>query len=909
MFDELKIKKILKNKLSRESYLALTDKFKCDQRIILHLISSDSTLVSLIPKEVDVSIYVEQDYSLISYLNDKQLNSCITKIDISKIDITRELFEKLSTYNQKKIFEKLPNICIDYYDWSRKREIIYNIIESINYNQSSSFSNIFTEEELHKIIFNLSIEEFKDLFEFKIVKNYIINILSNVEDSDLNKIFPLLNDGEIYIELPMELRKKIDIMNANGNLEVIINLPNDVQIDYFLQNVDELIYADNDIKIDCLIQYDKIDADILLKNNVCFSSDLINKLSIEEQEKLISRNFKRIYMPFDSNRGYSFFNDIMENKISKISDVGKREKILRLYKSLNETKVDVNDSYIYHNQKYQISRLLYNTDIINNNSIEILEEYKNTYDRNILIKILSNAYGSHVIEIFRDRPFLNLLDIENLLFFDKKIYDKLGKNFINYLLNCNLYNISDFIGKIALDESLLDKFSDYFNCLISSCNNLDVNIITNVIGKFIIYEDVIKSIDFNNIDNITKQNLQLLVNDDIMFSIDVHTLDDLCNYRELRKKRYVKIENDIENIDDLKNLIFAFVFGRSVSDDTLLEQLSFEKALKVFNISNIVENKELIRKMNISQDEKFMLMLVYEMMYKNNIKELKNVFEAMINRDLDSVLCANTFEKIKSYYIEDIKANLLSSSKIENLEKGIVDGVEVVTLNGDEFTTICSVTGLNLSNGGNFRRVRYGRDLLIEWLNRENGVNVIATAVVSSDTSIYPIEKEVFDEISESIVFVFGDDVNIVGMGGSDISSEHNPRSNMHTFEYIGTIDKDTAFSTMSELKNRINKNMVKNEQNSRGAKFNSEITITRREEDIRKEKGGLKRTMPIGIYVVGKIKPYHLETAKVFNSYYEKEGLGQFRIIQVDPIRYRGNNKLSSNYEKIGDDIRGRSI
>lgn len=910
MFDELKIKKILKNELTKDIYLSLPDKFKIEQRVITHLIKDNPSLISIVPEFVDISIYIENDYNLINYLSKKQLNSCINKIDITKINITRELFENLSISNQNKLFEKVPNICINYYDWSRKRELIYNIINSYNDDYNSLFRNIFTEEELQNIVFNLSTEEFIDLFSYKIVKKYILNILINMNEEKIDKILPLLNESEVYVELPIDLRNKIDIKNANGNLEVIINLPSDVQIEYFLQNIDELIYAERDIRIDCLMKYNKIDADILLKNNVCFSGELINNLSLEEQEKLISRNYKRIYMPFDSNRGYLFFNKIMEEKISKIAVLEKREKILNLYKSLNETNVEVGDRYLYHNQKYQIGRLLYNTDIVNNNSVALLEQYKNTYDRNLLIKILSNAYGEHVIEIFKERPFLDLLDIENFLIFDKEIYERLGKNFINYLLNCDLYNLSDFIGKIALDKVVLDKFSNYFNFMIKDLNNLDVNIITNIIEKFIIYEEVINDINYTNIDNTTKQNLQLLINDDIMFSIDVHTLKDLQNYRELRKKRYIKIENNLVHIDDLKNLIFAFVFGRSVSDDTLLEQLSFEKALKVFNISNIIENKDLIREMNISKDEEFMLMLVHEMMYKNNSNELKNTFEAIINRNLDSVLFANTFEKIKNYYIEDIKAHLLSNSKIDKLDKNIVDGIEVVTLNGDEFTTICSVTGLGLSSGGNIRKAKYGRELLIEWLNRENGYNAIATAVVASDTSIYPIEKDVFEIINESVVFVFGDDISIIGMGGSDIASEHTKRSSVHTFDYIGTPDKDNAFSTMSELKNRINENMSSNKTNLRGAKFNSEITITRREEDIRKEKGGLKRTMPIGIYVIGEIKPYHLETAKIFNSYYEKNGLGQFRIIQVNPTMYKGNNyKLNNDLEKIGDDVRGKSI
>ena len=61
-----------------------------------------------------------------------------------------------------------------------------------------------------------------------------------------------------------------------------------------------------------------------------------------------------------------------------------------------------------------------------------------------------------------------------------------------------------------------------------------------------------------------------------------------------------------------------------------------------------------------------------------------------------------TFDKIRDYYIEDVKNNLLSKEKIESMPKSIVDGVEVIDFNGVDFSLICSVQGLNLSNPNMF---------------------------------------------------------------------------------------------------------------------------------------------------------------------------------------------------------------
>ena len=51
---------------------------------------------------------------------------------------------------------------------------------------------------------------------------------------------------------------------------------------------------------------------------------------------------------------------------------------------------------------------------------------------------------------------------------------------------------------------------------------------------------------------------------------------------------------------------------------------------------------------------------------------------------------------------------------------------------------------------------------------------------------------------------------------------------------------------------------------------------------------------MPVALYVIGDIKEEHIKTAKVFNEYYEKNGLGKFRIIRVDPLVYKGEGRKS---------------
>ena len=907
MFEELTIRRILKKELTSETYVGLPYKFQKEPRIIAHLIKNNPSLISIVPSRIDISSYIMANYDLISYLSAEQLNDCIEKIDISKINMTQELFEKLDTRNQLQIFKAQPITCIECFDNQKKVATVIEIIfAKCNKGLFKDTYKDFPEEKLNNIILNFDEEEFQRLLNNSLtVVNYVINLLLSLSDELLDTKIHLLKS--IYDKLPANLKNKFDLKEAGDNIEKIVKLSDELQVIYFLQNIDKLVYAKPQIIEKCLMQFNGLSADILLKCDMTHRDKLVYLLKEQEQEKVFSRNFHTLYYNTSFSSSKINLDNVIYKKLSQITDANKRNKLLALYVTLEEKPIVDNDYYRYHNQKYQITRLLYDNNIVNNNSAELLTQYKQTYDKTILIKILENAYGPHVLEIFKERPGLDLLNIDNFKIFDKKIYDKLGKNFIHHILNCELFYLDDFIGKLAEDENTLNQFANYFKCITNNLPNLDLNTITNAMEKFIMHEELIKQINFNNIDETTKRNLNLLINDDNMLSIGINTINELNNYPEIRNQRFIEIGSVTKEPKDMKNLILAYVFGKTISKDDVLEKLSFDKALSVFNIANIIQNEAIIQKIGLNKDEVSMLLLLHEIQRIQNINVLKDVYTSLINRNLGSILFENTFNKIKNYYTEDIKAGLLSTQTLEAMPRHNLAGVDVVPFNGNEFTLICSTTELNMSEEYNMNPAKVGAELLNDWVTREEGVNTISTALVSSDTSIYPANNNMWREISENIIFVFGNESDIIGVGAADISSEHNKRSKTHTFGFIGAADRDTAFSTMSELKERINRNKRNQLQDD---KFDSEITITRKEEDIRKTGGGFKRTMPIAMYVVGEITPKHLETAKIFNSYYEQNGLGKFRIIQVDPRHYKGEGIIvDSEYKEREGENNGRNI
>ena len=307
--------------------------------------------------------------------------------------------------------------------------------------------------------------------------------------------------------------------------------------------------------------------------------------------------------------------------------------------------------------------------------------------------------------------------------------------------------------------------------------------------------------------------------------------------------------------------------------------------------------------MNLNKDDVAVLLLLCEIDRIYDVDVLKNTFKSLISRGMDAKLLSSTFDKIKKYCVDDVKENLVSSDGLDKMEKKVIDGVEVVKFEGDSFSLIASFTGTNLSDTSLFPEKIKGKKLLDSWLHTENGLVTISTVLVSSDTSIYPAGAQMWKTLQGHIALIFNNDVEILGMGGSDISASHVRRSKVHAFNYI--MSNDFGFSSMEELKKRANKNARENNR----LKFDTEVTINRYEEDVRRENSG-KRVMPIGIYVIGELTPNVLETAKAFNEYYEKNSLGKFRIIQVNPNVYKGEGRIVYDSEIIkGDERYGKNI
>ena len=910
MFDEWKIKSLLKKDLSREKYEDLSYRIQCDSRVVAHLIKCDPSAISIVDRDVDISTYVLADYSLIKYLTYSQLNSIIDDLDLTKVELTKEVYSKLSDKNKLVVFNQFPLLCLDLMKPERRIETIYDIIfEHAKKNEGSDLYKLFSSSDIEKILLSLDEKDFNYLLNSsKVVINYVSDFILSLEKEQLMNLYDRCPG--IFEYLPEDSKDIIELEKVGDDIGKINSLSENAQYKFYMNNKHLLYLAPEKIIRKCVDSMDDFSIEhFIMISDVAGKWTDLHLLPKDELDKALAYDLNNVYWYcyFHHDRYKDHLQMLVFDKLSIIPDVDVRKRYMALYNSLELEKILPPKSYGHINgEKYQISKLLLDEKIILNNSPEIIEKYRKSLDKKLLIDIISNAYGPHVKNIFVDRPNLGITEIDNLSIFSKDIYEVLGKGFIDYALNCDLRSSNYLIYLLANDRELLNVFNSYFKEMTKDIEKLDLNTITNLCDKFLRHRNVFKDVDFDNLSEERRNNINILLSDRYDITIHVQSVEYIDNYIEIRNKRFMDLVDTYEYADDVRDGIFAYVTGRDVRDKSgeyNLENLTLEQVIKTFDIDRIIDNEELIEKMNLNKDDISILLLLNEINHIGDVEVLKNTFKALISRGMDSRLLTSTFDKIKKYCCDDVKADLLSSSKLESKVSKVVDGIDVVTLDGDSFSTLISVTGVNLSDTGLFPTPVLGEDLLNSWLYREGGLVTISTSLVSSDTSIYPASKKMWAGLKGHITFVFDNDVNIVGMGGSDISSSHVSRSKKHAFNFIES--NDFGFSPMADLKRRTNKNIRENTL----SKFDNEVTISRFKEDIRKEDSG-KRVMPIGVYVVGEITPEVIETAKTFNKYYEEHGLGKFRIIQVDPKVYRGEGRIDKSISKSkGEDGYGKGF
>ena len=895
MFDEYKIKKLLESNIDVDTFIQLKPKIKNDERIIRHFIECNPEKIGIVGTAKEIQDYLKEKPELIKFLPDEEVSEAFWYVDNKTIDVDKGLFDRLTVGCKKELFKQDPEKYIFFFDEEDRYRILVNVV--LNMGEFNGVS--FDDELVKKVILSLDSKRYLSLLDIEQIKHVIIDILLNLS---FDKAYELCQKHpELLEEFPQESQDEIRIKEAGNDISKLQNLSYSAKKKIALKDHRFILCFNIDDKLNFVENAKSLSIeDMPFFVNEYIRSD-ITCMDEETAFKVLACNFIRIidYKSYkNGGKGYTEVHNFIINRLRKLYGEDKSPEIIKLYKSLSEDVYINKEKFIYYNEIFQISKILLDPKLINNNDFEDIKKYKETRDRQLLIKILSNGYGKHVEEIFAERPNLDLEHLESFIIFDSKIYNVLGKGFINFALTYNLASGVYLIYEMAEDENTLRDFKNFWDFISSDYDNINVNFICNIMEKFAIYKNILKDVDYSSLDEVTKANIKAMIFDMHYTALFINTFEDIRNYKDIRKKVYADYAKGIKKSKDLINLIFSFVADTELvldNETATIGTLGLESFYKVFSIDYIMEKSELIEKIGLDKNDIAILLMLNKIRGERDVEVLRDALISIIDNDLDYTRIYKIADKVKIFCEKSIKENILSKEKLETLPKNELDGVEVVELNSETFSTLVSVMGLNLSTRGYTGKKVYGLELLRDWLYREGGSSTISTSFVSSDTSIYPTFQDVYSQMSDFIAFVFDDKVDIQGMGASDISTSHE-KKDIHRFSYVGTTK--IGYLPVEDFKNSIIESMNGPQDFFNKGKFQSEVSISRYHEDIRKPDSS-KRVMPIGIYVVGDITDEMLETAKVFNEFYEKHKLGKFRIIKVNPTAYRsivGNTNSRSD-------------
>ena len=312
-------------------------------------------------------------------------------------------------------------------------------------------------------------------------------------------------------------------------------------------------------------------------------------------------------------------------------------------------------------------KILFNKDIIGNNSIEDIKAYfeqvkNNEETTEEFYKLMQNAYGDKAVEILRSRPGLNVHTINSLEDFDSRISDNFGEAFVHGLLNYNIRDHQEFMG-IIKDEEKLEKFKLYYEVL-TKVMGRNVETIQRAISEYNYFDKLLENTKDVELTDMQYRNLiSVLCSRDNQFNIN--TLNELQNYEEISSKVIKdRIEKSKGNTKEIKDVILGDLLGFRLEDSSVRDYGD----MYITDLYDISQEKEENGQM-YSEDEIKMLDILTFIVKENYPDKLTELALNLLNEKniQNPIIMHNAVEKIKENQTELFNSTLLTVEKMEDL--------------------------------------------------------------------------------------------------------------------------------------------------------------------------------------------------------------------------------------------------
>lgn len=463
----------------------------------------------------------------------------------------------------------------------------------------------------------------------------------------------------------------------------------------------------------------------------------------------------------------------------------------------------------------RIVKMLLNEDIIKAVPGSTILDYAQNPSQEKLVEIIRTTYGETSAKILEDRPKISIDLIPNLYIFKPEIINEIGIGAVHANLSYNMDPASGVLSEIARKPELMQQFKVFNETTQEIFPDTAVGL-QNKLTSFVKCKELMKHVDFRNLTEKQKENLQIALMDSNKRSEPEllefpRNLEELETYAQKRNDLYddaIKKEKDFKK---LKQLISRRFFGLDYNPDKHHIELSNPSVwgmVHFYNLGAFVNNPITLQGGKFSEEELDSLELldIFTQIKKTEI--LVELAEKLAKKEniINPITYRALQEKVPMQYNQEMVNVLLTPEKaMKMIEDGIpgiemkeIDGVTVITLSGADFKLYISNPFMNNSGVG----LITADTLAKEWNEKENGISTFSGCVID--------QTEVTSCVSEGeygLGFSNISPYQIVGMGITDIHTSHNTRQvSPYTTEGLA-VSYDYPEEFMRRVASRLNIN------------------------------------------------------------------------------------------------------
>ena len=552
--------------------------------------------------------------------------------------------------------------------------------------------NIFTEDESNpKVNITSNLNNDNRLYPSNKKKVKSNKTFSNLLTIKLHK-----KDKKNIININ---KHKINIINNNETYKKIINLWEELGVNYVYQSIFNKISSNLNIeKRDnyFLYEYNKL-------NNIKNIINLIIEDINNRELKLLELQQNYFYKNEENEENNNFDEDIIKQELSLLIDIRKLSidivnNILLLRKEIGYdiimNKYDINKIFIFPND--YLVKMNNDLDFLINSN---LNKYFNFAKSDpFLIKINNDKYQ---IPELKDEDKINIMNN-----FENIIFDELINQEVN-LMTINSKSSFDSIFNFTSKNKILKKNNTLLNNEVNNNVNMNIpkkkNIITNKIIKAnrglssmklrpkisnkLVIDAENSKISNNRLETTFKNKITKINTNTINNNNYKNSNNNFFNNEKSNKGDYIPSNVKCHNIknntiidDDIK--IFERIIEQSIIEKNNIDNEIFDNKMKKNRLNKIKKNKKEDKNKNSNISIK----------NKNKIKENEELNNSLNdNIKADEIIIQNNIkgEKLKNQISNFIK-DILEESEIENSQKKSISknkvlNTESVLINNEEY--------------------------------------------------------------------------------------------------------------------------------------------------------------------------------------------------------------------------------